>query len=233
MKLSRRLETVISFVPARSRVADVGTDHGYVPIRLIEDGIAEHAIAMDVREGPLLRAKEHIAQYEMEDRIETRISDGLAGLKPGEADAVILAGMGGELMLQILRDGSHVREQISCFVLSPQSELELFRRGLEELGLVIRREAMVYEDGKYYTVMAAENGRMHYEQSFRYRYGDCLIRQKSETLKRFLEQEEQKLETICRQLAAQDTRRADERLAEIRGELSQIKETYDAMQGTD
>ena len=93
-------------------MADVGTDHGFVPIRLMETGTVRHVVAMDVRKGPLSRAAEHVREYHMEDRIETRLSDGLQELKAGEADTVIIAGMGGELMLRILRDGAHMYDSV-------------------------------------------------------------------------------------------------------------------------
>lgn len=230
MRLSRRLEAVALFVPPGSRVADVGTDHGYVPIWLVEQGIADHAIAMDIRKGPLLGAKEHIAQHKLEDRIEVRLSDGLLQLRPGEADTVVIAGMGGELILRILRDGVHVWDSVSRFILSPQSELENFRRGLEKMGFAITEETMLQEDGKYYTVMVVIRGEMHYEQEFRYRYGDCLIRQKSPVLIEYLEREEHKLHHIKEQLAVQDTEGARQRHQEVEGELYQVKEAYDAMQ---
>lgn len=230
MRLSKRLKAVALFVPQGSRVADVGTDHGYVPIWLVEQGIAEYAIAMDVRKGPLLRAMEHIARHKLEDRIETRLSDGLLQLRPGEADTVIIAGMGGELMLRIVRDGIHVWDSVSRFILSPQSELEIFRRGLEEMGFAIAEETMLREDGKYYTIMAVTRGTMHYEHGFQYHYGDCLIRQKSPVLIEYLEREEHKLHQIMERLAAQDTEGARLRYREVEEELCQIKEAYDAMQ---
>lgn len=230
MKLSQRLETVASCVPRGSRVADIGTDHGYVPIWLVEQGIADHAIAMDVRKGPLMRAQEHIVQHKLEGRIETRLSDGLLELRPGEADTVVIAGMGGELMLRILRDGAHVWDSVARFVLSPQSELEVFRRGLESMGFAIEEEIMLREEGKYYTVIVAVRGSMHYGEGFRYRYGDCLIRKKSPVLLEYLEQERQKLLIIRERLAAQDSEGARERSLEVEAELCRIKEAYDAMQ---
>ena len=108
MRLSKRLETIIGMVSqwASHRgeeisVADVGTDHGFVPAALVERGIAKRALAMDVGRGPLLRAQEHVRKRGLEDRIELRLSDGLTLLSPGEADVVVLSGMGGELILRI------------------------------------------------------------------------------------------------------------------------------------
>lgn len=249
MKLSRRLETIVEMVPGHAAgdvtvpdwpsagmseicVADVGTDHGFVPIRLLELKKADRAIAMDVRKGPLERAQEHIVRYGMEAQIETRLGDGLAALRPGEADTVIIAGMGGELMLRILREGSHVRDSIRHFILSPQSELSLFRHGLEALGLAIVEETMVEEDGKYYTVMRVEAGQMHYEAEYRYRYGDCLIRQNSPVLREFLEREAAQYREIAGRLSQQTREGAVLRLQEIHRELIEIEEACHAMQGT-
>lgn len=230
MRLSQRLEMVASYVPRGSRVADVGTDHGYVPIWLVEHGIADHAIALDVRKGPLMRAREHIKQHKLENRIETRLGDGLLELRTGEADTVVISGMGGELMLRILRDGSHVWDSVSRFILSPQSELEIFRRGLKSMGFAIEEENMLREDGKYYTVMVAVRGSMHYEEEFRYRYGDCLIRGRSPVLRESLDRERQKLLQIKERLALQNTEGAKDRRREVEEELRQVKEAYDAMQ---
>lgn len=236
MRLSERLETIISMVPripGGCRVADVGTDHGFVPIRLVQEGTASTALAMDVRQGPLQRAAGHIREAGYEAVIETRLSDGLEKLVPGEVDGVVITGMGGELMLRILKDGGHVRDTVKWWVLSPQSELCIFRHGLEELGLSISREVMLQEDGKYYTVILAQPGQMHYEQEFYYRYGPCLIQEASPVLLEFLHREERKLQEILEQLEKQESQAAKRRYLEMTQELEEIKKTYDVMQGSD
>lgn len=121
MQLSKRLKLVASFVPEGDRVADVGTDHGYVPIWLVGTGRCPGAVAMDVRQGPLDRARAHIRESGLEDKIQVRLCDGLSGSIPGEVDTVVIAGMGGELMLRILEEGRHMWESTAHFVLSPQS----------------------------------------------------------------------------------------------------------------
>lgn len=214
-------------------MADVGTDHGFVPIRLVETGAACRALAMDVRQGPLLRAAEHIREAGCGNLIETLLSNGLEKLSPGEVDGVVITGMGGELMLRILQDGGHVRDTVKWWVLSPQSELCGFRHGLEGLGLAIRREVMLREDGKYYTVMLAEPGQMHYDQEFFYRYGACLIGEKSPVLLEFLQREEAKLRGILKQLKGQESETAKKRCLEMIQELEEIEKTYDVMQRCD
>ena len=126
MKLSERLELVLSFVEPGESAADVGTDHGHVPVELVRRTIVKKAVAMDVRKGPLERAEEHVEEVGLSGKIELRLSDGLAKLKAGEADTVVIAGMGGKLTCRILEQGRHVWENWSegkeRLILSPQSE---------------------------------------------------------------------------------------------------------------
>ena len=233
MKLSDRLERIAAKAAGVTEgyAADVGTDHGFVPIRLIESGKVKHVVAMDVRKGPLERACEHVGEYHMEDQIETRLSDGLKELKPGEADTVIIAGMGGELMLRILRDGAHVRNSVKHYILSPQSELSVFRHGLEELGFSIVEEEMLLDEGKYYVILHVSPGTMHYEREYEYRYGADLIRKQDPVLKEFLELAQG--EELLAHLGRSGTDGARKRAESLINELEETKEAYHALQGID
>ena len=102
------MKAVASMVTPGNILADVGTDHGYVPIALVQQGKITKAIAMDINKGPLQRACEHIAEFQLEEYIETRLSDGVKKLKVGEVDSILIAGMGGELVIHILTDGMEV-----------------------------------------------------------------------------------------------------------------------------
>lgn len=227
------------------RIADVGTDHGYVPIALAERDAAVRAIAMDVRPGPLERAREHIREHGLEERIQTRLSDGVENLKAGEADTVVIAGMGGELVIHILEGGRHLWQSVERWVLSPQSELDKVRRYLEANGFAIADEEMVEEDGKYYTVMeavrrqGAQNKREEEKAvskavaktllgqeelaCARHLYGPKLIEKKSPVLMEFLQKEERALTGILAGLEGQDSPRSLERQKELRQKLSLIK----------
>ncbi len=134
-------------------LADVGTDHGYIPIYMIQQKIAKKAIAMDINRGPLQRAQEHIDEHQLGAYIQTRLSDGLASLKSGEAQVIVIAGMGGATMIHILAEGAEVIGPDTLLVLQPQSELKEFRQYLWERGFQILAEDMVKEDGKYYPMM--------------------------------------------------------------------------------
>lgn len=157
--LSARMEALTRMVSNGSRVCDVGCDHGWVSIYLVQQGISPHVLAMDVRPGPLSRAQEHIRQQGLEAYIETRLSDGVAALEIGEADTVICAGMGGRLMQRILEEGWKKLTVMRELILQPQSELSAFRAYLRRAGYVTVAEDMVYEDGKYYPVMKVAPGK--------------------------------------------------------------------------
>lgn len=153
IELSCRLRRIADMVSKGNVVCDVGCDHGFVSIYLIKQGIATRVYAMDVRKGPLERAKEHIAAYNLEDKIETRLSDGVEKLAVGEADAMVLAGMGGKLMQKILKEGEEKCKAMKELVLGPQSEVAQFRTFLRKEGYAIVEEDMILEDGKFYPIL--------------------------------------------------------------------------------
>lgn len=230
MKLSHRLETIASFVRKGSKIADIGTDHGYIPIYLVKEKVAASAIAMDIRKGPLERAKAHIAAYGLSDQISTRLSDGLAELKPGEADTVIIAGMGGELVIHILEEGKHMWGSVAHWILSPQSELDKVRRYLEQKEFAVQREEMLMDEGKYYVVMDIVQGKMEYGREIEYKYGRELLRQKSPVLLSYLQKEKGQLEVILYEVSKNDTDISKARAKEIAHELVMTEEALHEMQ---
>ncbi len=150
VQLSRRLQTLANLVTPGNVVADVGCDHGFLSIYLVQHGISPRVIAGDVRPGPLSAARTHVAEHGLEAYIDTRLSDGLAQYAPGEADTLILAGMGGPLMQRILTDHKEVTAGFRELILQPQSELRQFRVFLREAGWIVQDEDILCEDGKYY-----------------------------------------------------------------------------------
>ncbi|MBR1599180.1 MAG: SAM-dependent methyltransferase [Lachnospiraceae bacterium] len=191
--LSKRMEAVMGLVPRNiSVVCDVGCDHAYVPIRLITDGIADKVIAMDVRSGPLEIARSNIREYGLEEAIDTRLSDGLTKLLPMEAEAIVIAGMGGLLVKRILEEGSHIlhSDKPPFLVLQPQSDIDKVRHFLYERSYHIVKEAMVFEDGKYYTVILAHPGEeTPYALEEDFIYGRCNIENHDRVLLEYLKKE--------------------------------------------
>ena len=154
IRLSKRLTLLSQMVTEGHVLADVGTDHGYIPIYLLKQGKIPRAIAMDIRQGPLLRAREHIEEYDLGGYIETRLSDGVSSLHEGEADTILIAGMGGGIILHILEKGRNVIESAKELILQPQSEMERVREYLFQMGYEITREEILCEDGKFYQMIA-------------------------------------------------------------------------------
>lgn len=231
MQLSKRLTHLIDFIPKCNTVADVGTDHGYVPIALVENGIAKKAFAMDVRKGPLERAVTHIRERGLEDLIEARLSDGLEKLHPGEVEGVIIAGMGGELMTRIMENGKDVISTCDFLVLSPHSEAELVREYLPSHGFVIVREDMVEEEGKYYTMMLAEkqeNGEAGESYTLaELKYGRLLIEESNPVLLNYLKERERVYNQILENLEGEKGKGAVRRKEQIRWELTMIASAKD------
>lgn len=224
MELSKRLQAVADLVTPGSRLADVGCDHGYLSIYLVQEKKAPRAIAMDVNRGPLLRAREHICRYGLADYIETRLSDGLAQLSAGEADTLVIAGMGGPLMQRILEEGRETLAGIREMILQPQSEIPAFRRYLQENGYRITAEELVWEDGKYYPLMRAVHGLMEWDREIYFRYGKYLLDAGHPVLRQYLDQEEEKLSALAARLKKETGERAAARLEEVRRELEEVKE---------
>ena len=223
VKISNRLTTAAALVTQGYTLADVGTDHGYIPIYLLQQKKIPAAIAMDINEGPLERAKEHIALYGLQAYIQTRLSDGVAALKPGEVEAVLIAGMGGGLVMHILKDGEKVCQSAKELILQPQSEIEHVREFLREKGYTILAEDMVYEDGKFYPMMKVqyqgenENAQKASEVlKLSDLYGGLLLQNRHPVLKTFLEKEKLIYTGITENLANQPaSEKIRTRLAEV------------------
>lgn len=230
MQLSERLKKVISFVSPCETVADIGTDHGYVPIMLVKNGIVKKAYAMDVNKGPLQRAAEHVAEEGLEDRIELRLSNGLQKLQKKEAESIVIAGMGGELMVDILESGKEVLEDVKELILSPHSEIGVLRKYLINSGYEIIQEEMLYDAGKYYTILKVihsqnpQKVQEQYKEEYYYIYGLLLIQKKDSVLKEFLEKKQQKYIDIYEHLKLNSvTDTVEKRMQEMKAELEEIE----------
>ncbi len=151
--LSKRLQTIASLVPFGARVCDIGTDHAYLGIELIKSGKAASVIACDINEKPLLRAKANIEKSGVKN-IELRLRDGLSGLKPNEADCIVIAGIGGEVISGILERANIFSADYSpAIILQPTTSPEILRKFLIENGFSIEKEIPIFDNGKLYTAM--------------------------------------------------------------------------------
>lgn len=224
MEISNRLRTIAEMVTKGHTACDVGTDHGYLAIYLIEQEISDRVIAMDVAKGPLSKAQANIALYHYEDRIETRLSDGLEKLKADEASTVIMAGMGGILIKNLLEKGREILKSVDEIILSPHTDVELVRRYLLENGYAIQEESMLLEEGKYYIIMKAVWGTQKYEKECEYRYGKELLAKHSPVLREYLEKELVKLSRLHENLVDVSTENSIRRRTELEEEIQCIRE---------
>lgn len=239
MELSVRLSAVADLILPTETFADVGCDHGYLSVYLIEKNICRKVIAMDVRKGPLERANQTIARFGCEGHVETRLSDGIMKLALEEADGFVCAGMGGRLALQILHQDKEKVARMKQVILQPQSELWLVRRMLLRWGMQIETEQMVCEEGKFYPMMRicpnlefafaqpvceekflaefAERDWKRYAQEL---YGKMLLESGHPVLKDFLEKEIARLSQIRNGLVqSKQCDSGKERLEELDAEL--------------
>lgn len=242
IQISNRLQEAAAMVKQGNRLADVGTDHAYVPIYLVQKETIPKAIAMDINKGPLERAEEHIVEAGLGAYIETRLSDGVAALKPGEADTILIAGMGGGLVMHILEEGMEVCQMADELILQPQSELRNVRAYLRKHDFSILEERMVLEDGKYYPMMKVKfNGKesgstveshcklqeekVELYQEIEDKYGPLLLREQNKILWKYLEKEEKLYRNIKRELEKLPaSEKITKRLEEVEQELIYIKE---------
>lgn len=158
MELSPRLYTIAQAVPRGARLADIGTDHGYLPVWLLQRGIIEKAIAADLRPGPLDRAKETANKFDLSDKVDLRLCDGLTGVGASETDCVVIAGMGGETIIHILDAAPWTKQEETVLILQPMSSQENLRRWLLQNGYRIVREIIAQEEKNFYTIMVVQPG---------------------------------------------------------------------------
>lgn len=248
MMISERLRQIADMCGSCRLVADVGCDHGYAAAWLLKEGRAESAYCMDLRKGPLERARETLLREGLADRAELIQSDGLRAIAMSPEyqvpDTVIISGMGGQLITDILSlkptDGKTDPEgrflsgkaesylkQVGRLVLSPQSEPEILRHYLtDRLGFLIREERMLKEEGKYYVILSVcpkePADREAYRTEADYRYGTLLPASGDPVFREFLTWEKGKTEELLEKLAPEKGEGAERRKQELLKQLSEI-----------
>lgn len=206
--ITPRLLAISQSVPEGASVADVGTDHGYIPIYLSLKNKITKALAMDLRPGPLCRAEENIKKYHLEDRITTRLSNGLLELSEGEADTAVIAGMGGLLIAEILEAKKF---PLSCYILQPMTATAELRQYLADHGYTICNEVLAKEEDKIYTVMTVRHGKMKISDPVYYQVGKSLIQNRDPLVLDLIESLLAKYTTAQRGLLRSDRKETKEK----------------------
>lgn len=172
IKLDERLNSCAEYVRNNSVVADIGTDHAYLPAALLLSGRIKKAIGCDINEKPLESAKQTVLKYNLSDKISLRLCNGLQGVNADEFDDLVIAGMGGEMIISILSDAEYIKNSKYRLILQPMSKAHLLRKFLCESGFCIIDETASVSSGKVYTVICAQFcGKVHNNDEYFYYVG--------------------------------------------------------------
>lgn len=222
LPISERLLACASLVPNGCRVADVGTDHGYLAIHLLQSGIASFVYAADLRQKPLESARSNAEKFSVQN-IEFRLSDGLSAFSPDELDCVVCAGMGGDLISMILQAAPWLKDRRYTLILQPQSAAPALRAWLAENGFAIRDERLLFEGGFYYTVLRAQYDAPYALTPGGQHLSPQLLSSNSPLLPAYLARLESLLQTTVDGLSSAEKQRP-EKLAYFRQALGEIQE---------
>lgn len=224
MELSTRLYTMAKFVPQGSKVVDVGTDHGYIPIYLSQNKIVKSCIASDINKGPLQNAAKHMAKYNI-NNIELRQGNGLQKITlTDERDTIIIGGMGGYLIIDILKNAEEIVKGANHLILQPQNNIGEVRKYVHQIGFKIQEEEFITDEGKYYTVIYAVPGKESYEEEYEYIYGKITLEKQNDIFKQWMEHKAKTFKQIYETLAANESESSLARKAELDAECRVYEE---------
>lgn len=230
MKLSKRLLTIAGLVEKNSIVADIGTDHGYVPGYLIENKISKKVIGSDISKGSLEKITDYVKEIGFENQIEIRLGDGLKVIKPYEVDTVIIAGMGGVLIKEILDYDKNVTDSITNFILQPMIGAKELRIYLIQNGFEIIKEELAKEENKYYEIIHAKKGKGYIEKDIYYEIGESLILEKHPVVKEFIENKIMMAEGVLRELQGKRTEKMEQKYKEVSNRIQEYKEVLEKIE---
>lgn len=225
--MTPRLLAVANMVDDSLCVADIGTDHAYVPVYLVLNNVAKSALAMDINEGPIARAEENIKRFSLSNKIKTRLSDGLTKLSNNEADTVIIAGMGGILINNIIEASKERLSSVKKYILQPMTAIEETRKYLSENGFEIIDEALAKEDEKIYTIISAVPGEMIINNEINYYIGEALIKKQDKILPEYIRgkiYEFEKAVTSMKNAQNPEIKKKEEHFLYLISELKKLQE---------
>lgn len=224
VKLSPRLQAVAGLVLPGEPVADIGSDHAYLPIYLVQKGLVPSAVAVEVHPGPWERAAAQVRLHRLEDKIQVRLGDGFAPLAPGEVTTAVIAGMGARTIIRILRQGQALLPTLKRLVLQPMGGVPAVRQWLHDHGFYLVDEELVLEGEQFYFILGAERGEIKPLSGWEQEFGPVLLAKRHPLLVPYLErlirQEERVLASLQRGVSA----KAGEKKQAAVARLNRLKE---------
>lgn len=228
MELSLRLRTICNMIDSCKTIADIGTDHGYIPIYLIKNKICEFAIACDINKGPLEKAKENIKLENLEDNISLRLGSGFDVITPGEANVAIIAGMGGHLIKDLIESGMEVFKSLDYLILQPVQNPDVLRKYIYDNGFEIIKEELCIDEKIFYEIIkiryvnANENIRK-VENDIFYEVSYDLIKQKHPLVNNFIQYKINRYSNILKYIQ-EDSSLATLRKKEVKEKIYKLEE---------
>lgn len=224
MELDNRLRAVVNFVKPGHTAADIGTDHGYLAIALVEEGKCSHVIAVDKNEGPFRAACRTVQNAGMEQYVVVRLGDGLQPIMPGEVSVICIAGMGGNLMKEILEASLPITDGAEQLVLQPMNGAAELRRWLYENGWHISDEALAEAEGKLYEIISAEKGFEEMPSDIMLEVGPCLMMNRPPLFQRHIEDRLSRLNKAINGMSLSSQAKEDPKYTIYKQKASELEE---------
>lgn len=246
--LSNRLQIIADKIVEGSKIADIGSDHALLPSYLVEKGFVSFAVAGEINDGPLEAAKKQVTQKHLQHKIDVRKGNGLSVLNPNEVDTIIIAGMGGSLITQILSQGSTALIGVRQLILQPNVGEEIVRRWLFEHDWYLLEENIVFEDGKVYEILHAKKEKKAVELNqslysldslackpflsvdLLFRMGPHLTRNPSAPFYLKWKREMEKWRKICMRLSHSTLETSKQKLTAFQQDIDEMRRVLDCLQ---
>ncbi|ERI90225.1 hypothetical protein HMPREF1982_03978 [Clostridiales bacterium oral taxon 876 str. F0540] len=224
MELSFRLKSIASLMEKCDSMADIGTDHAYIPIYLVKEGLCKRAIASDINKGPVEKALKNIIIENLEDKIQCRLGGGFSTIAPKEVECAVIAGMGGNLIRDIVEEGIDVFKELDYCVFQPVQNPDVLREYIYSKGFTILEEDLCIDEGKFYEIIKVryDNNKLHISPIY-YEVGKRLLEKKHPLVNQYINLKLEKYYKIYNSIA-DNTSNAKARKAEVLNKIDELKE---------
>ncbi len=226
MRLTDRLTKIASLVTKGKKVADIGTDHGYIPVHLLKSGNIEYAILADVNKGPLENARKEVKNSKLENKVDLRLGSGIEVLEVGEVDEVIIAGMGGILISELLEAKKEVAQSVEKLILQPMQAQDELRKYLLNNGYEIVDEVLVKEEFRIYEIIITKytGKNTEFKDEIFYEVSKTLIENKDPLLNEFIDKKIHMYDSIINKLEGKTGEIIEEKIKVSKDKIDKLKE---------